>query len=297
MEYIRTFARELDASEPVELIVESRAGAVTVRGEDTQRVRIEVTAHLWAESDDEADDQAELIARGIRQEGKRIVARAPALLRPHPFLFFGRTPRVDYLIIVPRGCSASISSRSGRVEVARISGPLEVTARSGRIAVREIGEDVRIASSSGSVQAEAIAGSLVVESRSGSVRVSRCKGNAQVQARSGSVQIEEIAGSLDVQTRSGSTGITDVGGSLRVSAMSGSIRYDGPVRGPFDIDVMSGSARLALDPDSVFFLDAESTNGSVRSDMPIRRSSSAPPKGAPTVRIRARSGSITLASR
>jgi hypothetical protein len=297
MEYTRSFARELDASEPVELIVESRAGAVTVRGEDTQRVRIEVTAHLWAESDDEADDQAELIARGIRQESKRIVVRAPALLRPHPFLFFSRTPRVDYLIIVPRGCTASISNRSGRVEVERISGPLEVTARSGRIAVREIGEDVRLSSSSGGVQAEAINGSLVVESRSGGVRVSRCTGNAQVQARSGSVQIEEIAGSLEVQTRSGSTGITDVGGSLRVSAMSGSIRYDGPVRGAFDIDVMSGSARLALDPDSVFFLDAESINGSVRSDLPLRHSSSAPPKGAPTVRIRARSGSIILASR
>jgi DUF4097 and DUF4098 domain-containing protein YvlB len=297
VEYIRTFTRELDASEPVELTVESRAGMVTVRGEDTQRVRIEVTAHLWAESDDEADDQAELIARGIRQEGKRISARAPALLRPHPFLFFGRAPRVDYLITVPHSCIASISSRSGRVEVDRISGPLEVTARSGRIAVREIGDDVRIASSSGSVQAEAIAGSLFTDSRSGSVRVSRCKGNAQVQARSGSVQIEEIAGSLDVQTRSGSTGISEVGGSLRLSAMSGSLRYEGPVRGPFDIDMMSGSARLVLDPDSVFFLDAESTSGSVRSDLSLRRSSSAPPKDAPTVRIRTRSGSIVLASR
>ena len=297
MEYIRTFSRELDTGEPVELIVENRAGTVAVRGEDTQRVRVEVIAHLWAESDDEADDQAELIKRSIRQEGQRVIVRAPALLRPHPFLFFSRTPRVDYLMAVPRGCAANVSSRSGRVEVEHIRGPLEVTARSGRIAVREIEDDVRVSSSSGSTQAEAIAGSLVVQSRSGGVRVSGCKGNAQVHAKSGSIQIEEVGGDLDVQTRSGSSVIAEAGGSLRVSAMSGSILYEGPVRGPFDIDVMSGAVRLALDPESVFFLDAESTSGSVRSDLPLRRKPSAPPEGAPTVRVRARSGSIVLASR
>lgn len=297
MEYIRTFVRELDVSEPVELLVENRAGAVTVRGEDTQRVHIEVIAHLWAESEDEADDQAVLIERGIRQEEKRVIVRAPALLRPHPFLFFSRTPRVDYLMAVPRGCAANVSSRSGRVEVEQIRGPLEVTARSGRIAVREIEDDVRLSSSSGSTQAEAIAGSLIVQSRSGSVRVSRCKGNAQVHAKSGSIQIEEVGGNVDVQTRSGATSISEASGSLRLTAMSGIVRYEGPVRGPFDIDVMSGTVRLSLDPDSAFFLDAESSSGSVRSDLPLRNKSSAPPKDAPTVRIRARSGSILLVPR
>jgi DUF4097 and DUF4098 domain-containing protein YvlB len=297
MDYVRTFTREFDIGEPVELVVENRAGTVSVRGEETKRARIEVVAHLWAETDDEADDQAELVSRGIKQEGKRILVRAPALLQPHPFLFFARSPRIDYAITLPRRCEANVTSRSGRVEVESIAGPLEVNARSGRVGAREIGGDTRLISRSGSVQAEAIGGSLLAESRSGSVRVSQCRGDARVQARSGSVQAEEIGGKLEVQTRSGSTGIVDVGGELRVSAMSGSVRYEGAVRGSFDIDVMSGSAKLALDADSVFFLDAESTNGSVRSDLPVRNTSSGPPKDAPTVRIRARSGSIVLATR
>ena len=297
MDYIRTFTREFDTGEPVDLVLENRAGAVSVRGEDTQRTRIEVVAHLWAETEDEADDQAELISRGIRRDGKRIVVRAPALLRPHPFLFFARSPRIDYTITVPHRCSATITSRSGRVEVERIRGALEVNARSGRIAVQEIDGDARLISRSGSVQAESIAGSLLAESRSGSVRVGRCKGSAQVVARSGSVQVEDVGGNLEVQTRSGSTGIADAGGEVRVSAMSGSFRYEGPVRGSFDIDLMSGSAKLALDPDSVFFLDAETISGSVRSDLPVRGKASAPPKDAPTVRVRTRSGSIVLAPR
>jgi DUF4097 and DUF4098 domain-containing protein YvlB len=294
MEYIRTLSREFDAPGEVELNVENRSGTVTVRGEDARQVRVEVVAHLWGETEEEADDQAELISRGIRQEGDRVTARAPSLLRPHPFLFFSRTPRVDYLITVPRECSATISSRSGRVEIERIRGPLEATVRSGRLVAREIEGDVRITSSSGTTQAEAIGGTLVIESRSGGVRVSNCKSNARVTARSGTVQIEGVRGNAEVQTKSGTASIADVGGSLSVHAVSGSFRYEGPVRAPFDISVVSGSLRLALDQDSVFFLDAETTAGSVNSDLPLRSKSSPPPKDAPTVRLRTRAGSIHI---
>ncbi len=294
MEYIRTFTREFDTPHEVELAVENRAGTVHVRGDDTRQARVEVVAHLWGEGEEEADDQAELISRGIRQEGDRITVRAPSLLRPHPFLFFSRTPRIDYLITVSRECAANISNRSGRIEVERIRGPLEATARSGRLAVREIERDAHLSSSSGTTQADTIGGTLTIESRSGGIRVSNCKSNSRVSARSGTVQIEGVRGNLDVQTKSGSASISDVGGALSVNAVSGTVRYEGPVRGQFDISVISGSVRLSLDSDSVFFLDAEATAGSVHSDLPLRSKASAPPKDAPTVRVRTRAGSIAI---
>lgn len=297
MEYIRTFTRELEVGERVELLTDNRAGTVSVRGEETQRVRVEVITHLWADDDLEADEQADLVARGIRQEGKRVIIRAPALLRPRPFLFFSRTPRIEYQVTVPRSCSASIASRSGRVEVESIAGPLDVGVRSGRVTVRQIGADTKITSWSGSVHAESIAGSLVIESRSGGVRVSQCRKHARVHSRSGSVQIEEVGGNLELDTRSGAIGISEVGGSLKVNARSGAVRYEGPVKASFDIEVVSGVVRLAVDPDSSFFLDAESVHGTVRSDLPLRRKSAAPPNDAPTVRIRARSGAILLVPR
>jgi DUF4097 and DUF4098 domain-containing protein YvlB len=129
------------------------------------------------------------------------------------------------------------------------------------------------------------------------VRVSGCRGSATIHSRSGSLQVEDVGGNLDIQVRSGSASISDVRGALRVNATCGSVRYDGPVRGPIDIEVMSGSLRVTVDADSVFFLDAESTAGSVRSDLPLRSKSSAPPKDAPTVRLRTRAGSIHIGQR
>lgn len=300
MEYIRTFTREFEVGDRAEVSIDNRSGTVTVRGDETQRVRVEVVARLWADSDTEADEQADLIRRGIRQEGKRVTVRAPTLLRPGPFILFGRGPRIDYQVTAPRATTATVTSRSGRVEVENLAGPLEVDAKSGRVAVSDIGGDTRIASRSGSVQAESVAGSLVLESRSGGVRVSRCEGDVTVHTRSGSLQIEDVGGKLKIEARSGSATVSDVGADLTITTGSGSVRYDGAVRGPFDIDVTSGSVRLALDPNSSFFLDAETTSGSVRSDLPLRRSPGGAPTSraaGPTVRIRIRSGSIHIVPR
>jgi len=299
MEYIRTLTREFDTGDRLELEVDTRAGSLTVRGEETQKARVEVVARLWADDAAEADAQADLIERGITHGSKRLTIKAPTLLRSGPLLLFGRSPRIDYQVTVPRATSATITNRSGRVEVERIMGPLRLESRSGRVSTREIGADVNIASRSGSVQVESIAGALSLESRSGAVRIRGCEQDADVVVRSGTVQVEDVAGDLKLDSRSGVVGISKVRGGVAVRTASGMVRYEGPVGGPFDIDVTSGSVRVLVDPESRFFLDAESAHGSVQSDLALRDSSRRGGAGGPgpTVRIRTRSGSIHVGVR
>src|SRR3972149_4998461 len=83
------------------------------RGPDTQQARREVVARLGAENDDEADEQTNLIERGIQQHGERVTIRAPTLLRGGPLFFFGRGPRIDYQVTVPRASRGRLTSRSG----------------------------------------------------------------------------------------------------------------------------------------------------------------------------------------
>ncbi len=279
MEYIRTLSKEFTVGSSAELRVESRSGTVYIHGEETDRARIEVVARLWAETEEEADDQAVLIERGIRQDGQRVSIRAPTLVAPSIFMIFGRGPRIDYQITVPLATTGNIVSRSGRVEIEHVAGPLEVEARSGRVSVRNIKGNLTIVSRSGAVQAEEIGGSVAIESRSGAVRVSDCHGNATIDSRSGATQIE------------------DVGGALKVESRSGTVRYEGAVNADVQISVTSGSIRLAIDRDSVFYLDAESAHGSVRSDMPLRRGGGSANAGGFTVHVRTRSGSIHVLPR
>lgn len=300
MEYVRTFTREFDVGERAELRVDNRSGAVTVRGDDAPTARIEVTARLWGETEDDADDQVATIERGIEHDGSRVSVRAPHLVRPSGWLFlFGRGPRIDYQITVPHATEAELISRSGRVDVEGLREPLTVDARSGRVTVAGIGADVSIISRSGHVQATDVEGSLAIESRSGKVQVGRCKGNVTVHTRSGALQVEGVGGSLRVENRSGYVGIADVGGALYVRSRSGALRYEGSVKDSFDIELMSGAVTLAIDRESVFMLDAETFSGMVQSDLPVRRE---PGDGlsrgqAPTLRIRTHSGMIRLTPR
>ncbi|MGB2694480.1 MAG: DUF4097 family beta strand repeat-containing protein [Dehalococcoidia bacterium] len=298
MEYLRTLTREFDVGERATLDIENRSGTIGVRGEETRQARIEVLARIWAESDDEADDQFELVARGIRQEDSRIIVRAPALLRPSGFLgLLTRGPRIDYQLTVPRESSGQLAQHSGPIEVTGVAGPLQIEARSGRVTVSQIGADTTIASRSGTVQAERIAGALVIDSRSGGVRVRGCKGSLSIESRSGSLQIEDVGGDTRLVSRSGSVSIADVGGALTLHTRSGAVRYAGGVHGAFDIDVTSGSVQLAFEPNSVFFLDAETHSGTVRSEFSLKKDGSAPSDHGPTVRIRTHSGSIHIVPR
>ena len=280
MEYIRTFAREFPVGAQADLSIENRTGTVTVRGGEAERVRVEVVARLWAESDDEADDQADLIERGIRQEGGGVTVRAPTLARPGLLSIFGRGPRIDYQVSAPQAIKAQVTNRTGLVEIENLTGALEAEVRTGRIRVRRIAADATISSRSGAIDVEAIEGSLDVRSRTGVVRVRRCSGDVTVQNRTGLIRIE------------------DVGGELKVAARTGAVRYDGAVRGAFDIDVRTGSIRLAVDSSSVFFLDAESVTGAVSSDLSLRRNSQRETgERGPTVRLRTRTGSIRIVPR
>ena len=49
---------------------------------------------------------------------------------------FGRGTRVDYAITVPRLTECRLSGRSGRIEVARVIGPVDVSQGSGKVSKR-----------------------------------------------------------------------------------------------------------------------------------------------------------------
>ncbi len=203
MEFIRTLDVKFDVRDAVRLRVESRSGTVAVRGDDTSTVRVEVVARLWAEDEHEADDQAELIRRGIQHEGDKVSVRAPTLLRPRPFLIFAsRGPRIDYQITVPTKTEAKIESRSGLIEVEAIAGPLRIDSKSGKVSVRDVTSDVEIRSRSGAVQAESIGGSLDAEAISGSVtsdlHLREDGGGGRPPKNAPKVRIRTVSGSIHI---------------------------------------------------------------------------------------------------
>jgi hypothetical protein len=310
MEYIRTHTLEFRAGLPCRLAVQSPSGATVVEGHDGDRVTIQVIAHLWEDTAADADDTMARILRGIRHENGSVRIEIPPLRSAGPWFFIGRGSRVDLQIGVPRETAARITSRSGRVEVARVAGPVEIEQRSGRTTVIGVAGEVRVHSRSGSIEVEDVGGALTVQSRTGKVTARRIAGDVSVRSRTGTVQVEQ-AGGVEVESRTGrivierargdvraitTTGaiaVSDAGARVHLEATTGAVRYRGAVCADVDIRVTTGSIALEVDPGHPFFLDAETVTGRISSDLQPRREG-APPASAPSVRLRAVTGAIHI---
>lgn len=311
MEYIRAATREFATGGRLALDVDSRSGNTVVEGQDTDRVTVQIVAHVWEESAEGADDALARIVGGIRQQGESLTIRTPEFSGGGGWFLFGRGTRVDYAITVPRATACRIASRSGRVEVARIDGPLEVEQRSGRTTVRGIAADVEIASRSGPTDVEQVLGRLAVVSHSGKVTVREVEGDVRVSSHSGSLQVERVGGSLEAQSHSGRLTAAEIAGDVRLEAksgsvtlsgagggavlrtISGSVTFRGAVLGSLEVTAVSGSITLDVDPQRPFFIEAESASGAIHSGLSAREGGP-PPAGAPTVRARTTSGSIHI---
>jgi DUF4097 and DUF4098 domain-containing protein YvlB len=222
--------------------------------------------------------------------------RAPSLQPSEGWgVFLGRkSARIDYHVRVPVATEVRLLSKSGAVDVRGVARGLLCEVASGRAEVRDCAGEVTVQSRSGSVQVERVQGKLRVESRSGRVRVRAVDGALAVESRSGSVEVSEVAGDAQIMARSGSISMEHMGARLKARSHAGSVRFRGAVRGDMDIEAHAGSITFAVDPAALFFIDAVSDVGSVRSDLPPRRKGGAPPEGGPKVRLRTRAGSIRI---
>lgn len=294
MEQIRTITREFATGDAAVLHLESRSGEVTVHGREGAAVSVTAVVHVWSDMASEADDYAAMVERNMEQDGHRVIIRAPSHQREGWSGVFGNSPRVDYAISVPVRTAVRVLSRSGAVVISHIEGVVHSEALSGKIAIDDVVGAITVVSRSGNVLIERIDGAVSAEARSGRLRLRDVTGAAQLDARSGGIEVERVAGDTKLAARSGSVAVEDAGARLHVRAHAGSVRYKGRVCGDMDIEANAGSITFAVDPETPFFIEAESVVGTVRNELPERRGGGPPAQGGPRVRLRTRAGSIRL---
>jgi hypothetical protein len=232
----------------------------------------------------------------MEQDGHRVIVRAPSLPQAEGWSLWGgkRGSRVDYNIRVPVHTAARVLSRSGRIAVARTEGRVHLENGSGGCRVEEITGDVTVVARSGSLSIERVRGNLNAEARSGRIDVRSVEGPASLQTRSGTIEARDITGDVEVRAHTGAILIENARARVYAHTHTGAVRYQGRVEGDFDVKAHTGAILLAVDPAQPFFIDAESSLGVVRSELPPRRGGGASDGAGPKVRLRTHTGAIRL---
>lgn len=215
--------------------------------------------------------------------------------------------RVKYVVQVPSQFD---------VEVKTSGGDLEIGDLTGQIAARTSGGDIEVGRTAGSVNVKTSGGDVTVRGASGTLTAVSSGGDIDVQSAGGTVEAKTSGGSIEIGSAGGNVVARSSGGGIRV----------GEARGAIDASTSGGSieARFAAQPgaDSRLVssgggitvslgngvradLDAHTSGGSVRADVPVtvmgRQSESnlvgKINGGGPRLLVRTSGGGITIKGR
>jgi DUF4097 and DUF4098 domain-containing protein YvlB len=124
----------------------------------------------------------------------------------------------------------------------------------------------------GSIRVENVEGRLAVRTGDGSVALARVVGDVEARSADGSVRLEGATGRLDVETEDGSIVVDGRPSVLRARTGDGSIRVqvepDTQMSEAWDISTRDGSVTLTLPTAFNAEIDAETSDGSIRSSHP-----------------------------
>ena len=216
-----------------EIVLDTFDGSIELHSWDRGEVEVEIERR--------AMEQALLdeIKVDAQQQGDKIIVKVTGPRRDNRTVTFGVhiSPTARLRVAVPR--SANINAVSG----------------------------------DGSIRAEAIEGRIMLRTSDGSVTATRLGGDVQIRSGDGSIRVDNATGKLDLETDDGSIGVEAQPSVLRLSTGDGSVRVaidpDTVMTDNWDITTSDGSVTLTLPGRFNAELDAETSDGAVRSNHPL----------------------------
>lgn len=128
-------------------------------------------------------------------------------------------------------------------------------------------------SGDGAIRAEALDGKIVLKTVDGSVTATRLSGDINVRSGDGSIRLDKITGQIDLETDDGSIGFEGKPSILHLKTGDGSVRAQIDVEtvmtDNWDVTTGDGSITLTLPTAFNAELDAETSDGAVRSSHPL----------------------------
>ena len=208
-------------------------GSIQVRPWDRPEVLVEIEKRG---SDKQAVAGIQ-VAADAKGNAITIDVKKPASEKEFIGLGIHHSTSAKLIASVPRGAKLVVTTRDGSITVERIDGPLEL------------------------------------RTDDGSVRVSETAGDLTVVTRDGSITLERVAGRVDARTGDGGIRVTGAPSSLLLETRDGSVvvraERDTVMQADWSIRTGDGSVVVELPEGFAAELDAETQDGSVRSDLSV----------------------------
>jgi hypothetical protein len=286
----REVAKTFTVASPGILRVETEGGSIRITPSSDSTVRVTARQRIKAGTEADADEVLQKLELRIEQNGNDIFLRSKYERRPR--LFAGSWPpvQVDFVLSVPAGFAAELSTSGGGI-----------TAGDGL-------KTVDAETSGGSVKLGRVDGPVEVRTSGGGITLDEAGGPVDLKTSGGSITVGKVAGSANLSTSGGGIRIDSVQGAVRATTSGGSIRaaIAGPLKDECILSTSGGGVKVAVEKSAAFQLDASSSGGGVNADgitltlnkgsQGRNRLAGAVNGGGPLLKLRTSGGSIDVAA-
>ncbi len=228
------------------LTVVSDAGSVTVTGTGS------TGAHVVLTSDkDDLESRFDLRFEELPGEVRVTLKKKESLTFWSSWF---NNSRVRFEITVPTKTNADLRTGGGHVTVRSLEG------------------DASAATSGGHIEVKALQGNLSAKTSGGHIALKTISGNAKVETSGGHIEADDVQGDLVAETSGGHIEIRGAKGRVDADTSGGHVEV-GFAKGNAHggrIESSGGGITVSIDPDVDLAIDASTSGGSVKTDIPLK---------------------------
>lgn len=174
----------------------------------------------------------------------------------------------------------SLTSWSGWFNNAKIRFEIQVPTKTatalqtggGHVALRSLEGDQNAETSGGHIEVNDVRGNVVAETSGGHISLSKIAGNAKVETSGGHIEADGVEGNLSAETSGGHIEIRGAKGRVDADTSGGHVEVGfakGNAHGG-KIESSGGGITVSVDPNVDLAIDASTSGGSVRTDIPVK---------------------------
>lgn len=176
--------------------------------------------------------------------------------------------------------AASVENTNGSVSASGIAGSLSVRGSFGKVEANDVGGTAEVRTANASVHLRDVRGAATVKTSFGLVECEKIDGELSVENANGAVSANDVRGGVVVRTSFGPVALDGIGGRIRVDNQNGSIDVRGVASrkgkdcAGVELKTSFSSIRVAVPEDTGWAVEARTSFGHIRSDLPITVSGS-----------------------
>ncbi len=230
-----TIRRSFPAPDGGKLILKADRGSLEITGEDRTTAEIEVIRRIPRASSDEGRSLLERHQVRFTQDGNTIRVDA-AMTGVDRWKWFGPNLEVTIHVKLPRNFNIHARTSGGSIKAAHLAGSADIGTSGGSITVEDVrGTRLEVKTSGGSIHLSGIDAPTVAHTSGGSIEVASASAPIEATTSGGSITAKFTSaprGDITLKSSAGSIGVTlpaKTGFELDASTSAGTVRSDIPI--------------------------------------------------------------------